>query len=407
MAVGRTEQPVIADLVESWRQDMLQKPPHKLQGGQAGVPPFLAEGVFVAEPDPVLADHGDPAVADGHPMHVTPQIAQNLLAAVGRRFAVDHPVLLPQGRRKDQLGMGFASKGHEFGAENPGQGLDRDQIAFSGDSPLPFRAQAPGRDQAMDMGMEDHGSAPGVQHGEQADPASDIVRVGRQFDQRLGRRLHQHAVEAFLVAAHRLPQGLGQGEDGMGIGDRQQLGLSLCQPPGGVGGMALGAAAMAAGVIDPVPVSAMPALGHLAAKTLGTASRNVPQGAVMTGRHAPTEPLQIVSPKETEDVCQLGHGRSRLQIGHEMVKLPVQVAHHLLRQVCIDGGGLGAIMAEQGLDHPQVDSVFQQVCGIGMPQGMHRGFLGNAAGQQSHSEGFLQGADTDGAPPVPAGKQPR
>ena len=405
-AVGRTEQAVIADLVESWWQDMLQKPAHELQGWQAGGSPFLGVRIFVAESDPALADRGDPSVADGYSMHVTPQITQDLFAALGGRLAVHHPVLIPQGLRKGQLGVGLARQGHEFSTEDPGQGLHRDQVAFSGGSPLPFCTQAAGRDQAMDMGMEDHGSAPGVQHGEQADLAADIVRIGRQFDQRFGRGFHQHPVEAFLVTAHQFPQYLGHGEDGVRIGDRQQFGLSLCQPARSVGRVALGTAAVTTGVIDRVPMSAMPALGQLAAETLGAAGRNIPQGATMAGQHAPTEPLQVVSAEAAEDVCQLGHGRPRLQVGHEMVKLPVQVTQHLFRQVSVDGDGLGTIVAEQALDHPQVDSVFQQVGGIGMPQGMHRSLLGNAAGQQRQLKGFLQGAGTDGAPPVLAGKQP-
>lgn len=144
---------------------------------------------------------------------------------------------------------------------------------------------------------------PSVQHGEQADPATDIMRISRQFDQRLGRRFHHHAVEAFLVTAHQLPQCLGHGEDGVGIGDRQQLGLSLCLPPRGVGRVAFGATAMATGMIDRMAMTAMPAFGNLATEALSTAVRNIPQGAAMAGQHARPEPLQVLSAKKAEDIC--------------------------------------------------------------------------------------------------------
>jgi len=311
-AVGRAEQAVIANLVEPFGQHMLQKPADEFRGRQAGGSPLPSARVFVAEADSALIDLRNPAVGDGHPVDIAPQVVQDLLAPLRSRLAIHHPVFVPQGLRKGQFRVGLARQGHELGAEDPGQSLDRDQVAFAGGEPFPFFGKSAGRNQTMDMGMEDHGPAPGVQHGEQPDLSPDIMPVGRQLHQRLRRRLHQDTVEGLLVATHRFPQGLEQGEDGVGIGNRQQLGLPFCQPAGGVGGVAFGTAAMAAGMIDRVTMTAASALGQLAAETLGATGRNIPQGAAMTGQQAPAELLQVVSAVDPEDFSQFGHDRTAI-----------------------------------------------------------------------------------------------
>jgi hypothetical protein len=159
------------------------------------------------------------------------------------------------------------------------------------------------------MGVINHGAAPGMQYGQDADPAADIARIGGQVHQRLGRRLHQDAVESFLVTAHQSSQLFGQGEDGVGVGHRQQFTLALLQPPSGIGGVAFGATAMAAGMIDPMAVAAACAFGHLAAEPFGSAGRDISQGATVTGQQPFAEPLQIVAAVETKDIGQLKHGR--------------------------------------------------------------------------------------------------
>jgi hypothetical protein len=55
-----------------------------------------------------------------------------------------------------------------------------------------------------------------------------------------------------LVAADKLPQLLGEGQDDVKIGDREEFSAPVCQPGFGVQAMTRGAAAVAAGVVDVV-----------------------------------------------------------------------------------------------------------------------------------------------------------
>jgi hypothetical protein len=62
------------------------------------------------------------------------------------------------------------------------------------------------------------------------------------------------------MAADELPQLLGKGQDDVNVGDREQFPAPVCQPGFGVETMTLGAAAVAAGVVDIVLLTTVLAL---------------------------------------------------------------------------------------------------------------------------------------------------
>jgi hypothetical protein len=66
-------------------------------------------------------------------------------------------------------------------------------------------------DQAVDVRVEDELLCPGVQDGEHADGAADVARVAGEFDDRLGRGLHQQGVTVPLIGVQHLAQLLGYG----------------------------------------------------------------------------------------------------------------------------------------------------------------------------------------------------
>jgi hypothetical protein len=78
------------------------------------------------------------------------------------------------------------------------------------------------------------------------------MRIGREFEERLGCGAEQDVVQVLLMPPDDLPSLLGHGEDHMRIGDRQQFLLARCQPGFGLQAMTFGATAVAAGVVDVV-----------------------------------------------------------------------------------------------------------------------------------------------------------
>jgi hypothetical protein len=60
------------------------------------------------------------------------------------------------------------------------------------------------------------------------------MRVGRQLQERVRRRLHEESIGLLLVEARKVSDLLGEREDHMVVRHRQQLRLSLLQPGLGV-----------------------------------------------------------------------------------------------------------------------------------------------------------------------------
>ena len=103
--------------------------------------------------------------------------------------------------------------------------------------------------------MVDERPRPGVEHRQDAERAADVVRVGGERLQTLGGGRHERGEADALVRADDLAEGGGEREDDMEVGDGEQLGLAGHEPVGGRGAVALGATAVAAGVVDVVLVA--------------------------------------------------------------------------------------------------------------------------------------------------------
>ena len=69
-----------------------------------------------------------------------------------------------------------------------------------------------------------------MQDGDQAGPGAETCRVGGERGKRLRRRAHRQPVNGRVVAEGDLSGGRRQGEDDMGVRDRQQLGLARGKP---------------------------------------------------------------------------------------------------------------------------------------------------------------------------------
>ena len=71
-----------------------------------------------------------------------------------------------------------------------------------------------------------HRRAPGVEHGDEADAGTEMLWIGRDGEQRLGRRAEQQVVDHRLVLTGDRGNLGRQGEDHVEVVDRQQIGLA-------------------------------------------------------------------------------------------------------------------------------------------------------------------------------------
>jgi hypothetical protein len=152
-----------------------------------------------------------------------------------------------------------------------------------------------------------------VQHQRRADPGAQVLRIARNREEHLGGQVEQQSVKRVLVLVREVGDGRGEREHHVVILDRQQVGLAGIEPALGRGALALGAVAVAAGVVGDLIGPAA-----LAAQHVSTQCRTA---ALLDGRHdlqlrQAQVPTQGIAPRWrvlAEDVGDLqgrpAHGR--------------------------------------------------------------------------------------------------
>ena len=114
--------------------------------------------------------------------------------------------------------------------------------------------------------MMGHRRAPGVEHGGEADAGAEMLWIGADDEQRLGRRAEQQIVDHRLVLIGERGDLGRQGEDHVEVVDRQQIGLAGGEPILRRPALALGAMAVAARVVSDPAVAAILATLDMAAE---------------------------------------------------------------------------------------------------------------------------------------------
>ena len=91
----------------------------ELLGGDSAELELAGSGRAVAKGDLVVFEFYEAAIADGDPEDVRGQVLESG-ASIANRFAVNDPLLLPDGGRDIVGEVGFLECVLEFGSENPG-----------------------------------------------------------------------------------------------------------------------------------------------------------------------------------------------------------------------------------------------------------------------------------------------
>ena len=118
-------------------------------------------------------------------MEVTGEVIEELVCSLEGGLGKDDPFGFPDGFGEVDMGKSFAGHAHEDGPEEYGKGLFGNQkIVPCREPAFAVIGQTSTRDEAMDMGMIGHGSGPGMQNSQDPDLATDVFRIGSQFDER-------------------------------------------------------------------------------------------------------------------------------------------------------------------------------------------------------------------------------
>jgi hypothetical protein len=161
------------------------------------------------------------------------------------------------------------------------------------------------------MRVMGYGRAPGVQHGGDADPGAEVLRVCGDRQHRLCRELEQQVVEDGLVLVGDVGDPSRQREHDVIIRHRQQLGFAIGEPLLGRGALALRAVPVAAGIVGDGRVGAVLAARDMAAEGC--------RAAVLDRRHY----LQLVE----ADMAGMGLPPCRTTVAENIRNLQSRTRH--------------------------------------------------------------------------------
>jgi hypothetical protein len=301
-----TPQPVVPDLVEPLGQHMRQKTAHELQRWQGHGLPALVLSILIAEADVTILDREQPAIGQCDPVNITAQVVQNPLRALQGRFAGDDPALGPHRLRYGQVRPFLTHQRPKHPAKELREGVNGHQIGPAGWLPRgPIGGDPAGWGAAVHVRMGGEGTGPGVQPTEAPDQPTDIMRLGRELDERLGRGAKQAVVPVLLMPPDELPQLLRHGAAHVKVRHRQEFPPARCQPGFGVEALTLGATAVAAGVVDVVFLATAIALSQLPPHRFSPAGEESLDGPAMARQQVLPKPVQVLMPIAPEDVRHL------------------------------------------------------------------------------------------------------
>ena len=401
-------QPEVANLVQTLRQDMLKEPAHEFMPGNAAGPPLVRFALLVADRDGLIIKTNDTGIGDGDTKDVAGKVIQDTLLAFAPGRTLGYPGSGPDGLGDHQIGAALLKRGAELSAHEFGEGFHRDKERLARRMPaLTVLGDAPAGDQTVDVGVIVKLLRPGMKNGEYADGAADMAPIAGEFDDRLGGRLHQHGVTIALVGTQHGAQFLRHRHGDVKVWRGQHLRLAGLEPAFDLVGMALGTAPVLAGMPGEHLGGAMVTAPEMPAERLGAAGLDISDGTQMRRRHRRAMGRQIAIRETSEDVRDLDHGRfAASEAGHQLIENPSERDAGRFGQVGIDGGRGDVGVAEQDLNNPGVDAVFQQPGRVTVAQTVGREPLFESGRGDRTSEGPAQRAGADRFGTVTPGKQP-
>jgi hypothetical protein len=162
LALLGTEEAVVAHLLETVGQDMLEEAADEVWGREGGK--FLPFGlaVLITKSDLAVFEFEDPVVAEGHAEDIGGEIFESSLAAADG-LTIHDPILVPDLRWQLAVEGSFLEGVAELGAEDFTQSLDGDQESgVFGWEPLALGRKATGGDEIVDVRMVAEIAGPGL-----------------------------------------------------------------------------------------------------------------------------------------------------------------------------------------------------------------------------------------------------
>ena len=289
---------ILPDPGETGGEHLPQKAPETLDGVEGHRPLAVALRVILppASHPPLVAR--EPAMMrDRHTMRVAGQIGEDLRRATKRRFGLDDPVEVLQGRqelrprlgsrqrlpvaweRQAALRLALAEPGQQEAPEHPTEHAHWQEAGGAARQPLGALWSPPAAgDHTVQLGMRMQGVAPGMQDRAEAQVGAEMPRSAGDRAEGIGHGLKPARRERARVLQHDRAEGRREREDHMAGGDVEECRCTGGQPRRLGAPLALGAMPVATGVRGHLGVGTVVALPLVASEGRRPAGRDGPQG---------------------------------------------------------------------------------------------------------------------------------
>jgi hypothetical protein len=178
----------------------------------------------------------------------------------------------------------------------------------------------------MDMGMVEECPGPGVKDRDHAYFAAEITGIGCEFCEGATGRFDKDGVENPLMRPKQGAEFRRKGEDEVKVGNREEFLTSFLKPVLLISVLALGAAAILAGMVGITNMGAVIALGDVTAQGLCAALTDIAKRPPMAREHGIAEAVEVLVTVEAKDVCDLGHEPyQRSAMSRSMVSIAVSM----------------------------------------------------------------------------------
>jgi hypothetical protein len=327
-AAGIRQEAEVTDAAEPFRQHVEQEATDELINLERHHLGLVVGAIILpTEADATVLAGEEPTVGDRDAVGVAPQIFEDLLRATEGALGIDDPFDIAQqlempgeGRRfpeayeiAEELQLAFVERRLQALQEQTPiqsrQNTDGEEEVGPAVDPASVGREAAARHNAVGMRMMRQGLAPGVENGDHTGLGAEVLWIGADDADRLGRGLEQNVIHDRLVLKGDGGDGGRHGEDDMEIGDRQQVGLTICKPLGARQALALWTVPVAAAVVGDADRAAVIALLDVTAEGCGAASLDRGHDAALVGQEPTalcgTERIAVVA--EMSATSSAGH----------------------------------------------------------------------------------------------------
>ena len=282
------QEPIVSDLLEAAGQHMHQITADELCVLQGDGPARLARlPSSGGKRDLLVIYRNEAAVSDSYFVGISPKIFHRISEAVEGFFDVRAPVFfikaiakpgpfvrIPQlftGRGKYQLAAFI--KGIQFSKIFPPEfvpeDLYRDEKMIDGFTDPMVRCKPAAGNNTMHMHMIEHFLIPGMDDLYDTGCCAEVLFARREFQKGPGAASVEQSIEELLVTVDKAVQLMGKSKDDMEIRRIYHFSPPLIHPDFLIHSLAVGAVAVAAGIVMEFGMPAVGALGNVDAKGTG------------------------------------------------------------------------------------------------------------------------------------------